>query len=416
VAPRRVVVVGASLAGLRAAEALRREGHDGPITLIGAEAHLPYDRPPLSKQVLAGAMDPEAIDLRFDPSLEAEFLLSTRATGLDLDKRRVFVKGEQGTDEVPYDGLVIATGADPRTLPGLPELEGVFLLRTKDDSLALRAALIAGSPRVVVVGAGFIGSEVASTSHDLGLDVTVIEALPVPMVRAIGESMGRRCTQLHRDHGVKLHLGAGVTGLTGTGRVEGVRLDDATVVPADVVVIGVGVAPTTGWLADSGVDLDNGVRCDRWCRVLSGGRPRPGVVAAGDVAQWEFPTAGQPVRIEHWTNAIDQGQAAAGSLLKGEEAAPYDPVPYFWSDQYETKIQFVGHIQPGDELHHLEDSPEDDRFVVGWVRDGRLVAALGFGRPARIVRYRAQIQADAPWPPQESTEQATQGGSAARRA
>jgi NADPH-dependent 2,4-dienoyl-CoA reductase/sulfur reductase-like enzyme len=407
-APRRVVIVGASLAGIRAAETLRREGHDGPITLIGAERHLPYDRPPLSKQVLAGAMDPAATDLRFDPDLGAEFRLSTRATSLDLDRRRVSLDGEQGHDQVEYDGLIIATGAYPRTLPGLPELEGVFVLRTRDDCEALRAAL-ASRPRVAVVGAGFIGSEVAATSHGLGLDVTVIEALSVPMVRAIGEQMGQRCTRLHLDHGVKLHLGRGVAGLTGTSRVEGVRLDDGTIIPADVVVIGVGVAPTTEWLAGSGVDLDNGVRCDQWCRVLADGRPRPDVVAAGDVARWDYPTGGQPIRIEHWTNAIDQGQAAAASLLRGEEAEPYDPVPYFWSDQYETKIQFVGHVLPDDELHDLEDSSQDDRFVVGWSRNGRLVGALGFGRPARVVRYRAQIVAGAPWPPLEPPHESQTG-------
>jgi NADPH-dependent 2,4-dienoyl-CoA reductase/sulfur reductase-like enzyme len=419
VAPRRIVIVGASLAGIRAAETLRREGHDGPLTLIGAEALMPYDRPPLSKQVLAGTMVPEATDLRFDPDLGAEFMLSTRATGLDLEQRRVAVQGEYGTDTVPYDALVIATGAHPRTLPGLPDLEGVFLLRTRDDCLRLRAAL-AARPRVVVVGAGFIGSEVAATCHGLGLNVTVVEALPVPMVRAIGEQMGQRCTRLHLDHGVNLRLGTGVAGLTGGGqgsqRVEGVRLDDGTVIPADVVVVGVGVAPTTEWLAGSGVDLDNGVRCDQWCRVLADGHPLPNVVAAGDVASWDYPTAGRPVRVEHWTNAIDQGQAAASTLLRGEEAAPYDPVPYFWSDQYETKIQFVGHVRADDELHHLEDSPDDERFVVGWSRDGRLVGALGFGRPARVVRYRAQILAGAPWPPQtppHTTQQPARDGTPA---
>jgi NADPH-dependent 2,4-dienoyl-CoA reductase/sulfur reductase-like enzyme len=232
----------------------------------------------------------------------------------------------------------------------------------------------------------------------MGLDVTVIEALPVPLVRAVGEEMGKRCARLHLDHGVGLSLGVGVVGLAGTDRVEGVRLADGTLVPADVVVIGVGVAPTVNWLEDSAIDLDNGVRCDQWSRVLSAGRVLPGVVAAGDVANWHHPTAGQPIRVEHWTNAIEQAEAAATTLLRGEAASPFDPVPYFWSDQYETKIQFVGRIRPGDQLQMLEGSLDDEKFVAGWVGDGRLVAALGFSRPARIMRYRSIIASGAGWP------------------
>ena len=390
----RVVIVGGSLAGIRAAEALRREGHDGEIVVVGAEARLPYDRPPLSKQVLAGTMDPADLELPFDAGADIEFRLSTRAGGLDLERRRVVL--DPG-GELPYDGLIIATGAHPRTLPGLPELAGVHLLRTLDDCLAIRQALRA-EPRVAVVGAGFIGSEVAATCHGLGLDVTVIEALPVPLGRAVGETVGRRCGQLHVDHGVALRLGVGVTGLVGGTGVEGVRLADDSVVPADLVVIGVGVAPATEWLAGSGVDLDNGVRCDQWCRVLSGGVPVPGVVAAGDVANGHSVSLGRPTRVEHWTNAVEQAEAAAATVIRPGESPPFDPIPYFWSDQYSTKIQFVGEIDNDDRMQVLEGSLDDERFVVGWTRQDRLVAALGFSRPGRVMHYRNLITAGSPWP------------------
>jgi NADPH-dependent 2,4-dienoyl-CoA reductase/sulfur reductase-like enzyme len=390
----RAVIVGASLAGIRAAEALRREGHDGEIVVVGAEPHLPYDRPPLSKQLLAGVMDVASLELHVDPGVDVELRLSTRARGLDLSRRRVVL--DPG-GELPYDRLVIATGAHPRTLPGLSDPAGVHLLRTLDDCMSLRRAL-RGRPRVAVVGAGFIGSEVAATCHGLGLDVTVVEALPVPLAGVVGPDVGLRCARLHLDHGVDLRLGAGVSGLVGTSQVEGVELVDGTVVPADVVVIGVGVAPTTDWLAGSGVDIDNGVRCDERCRVLAGGVPLPTVTAAGDVANYHCPSVARPIRVEHWTNAIEQAEAAAATLVRGDEAAPFDPVPYFWSDQYDTKIQFVGRIDPGDRMQPLAGSVADDRFVVGWTRQGRLVAALGFSRPAQIMRYRALIAAGSPWP------------------
>src|SRR5712692_4337629 len=389
------VIVGASLAGLRGAEMLRREGYDGRIVLIGAEQHLPYDRPPLSKQFLAGSMGWENVTLRSDDGLDVDWRLATRATGLDLQRRVVNVESGGSAEDVSFDGLLIATGAHPRMLPDLPELDGVFVLRTADDCLALRDALAAG-PRVAVVGAGFIGSEVAATCHGRGLDVTVVEALPVPLGRAIGEDLGRRCAQLHRDHGVDLRLGVGVDGLVGTGRVEGVRLADGSVIPADVVVIGVGVAPTTGWLEGSGLDLADGVRCDQWCRALAGGQPVPGVVAAGDVARWDHPGLGEAIRVEHWTNAVEQGQAAAQVLLHGTAAPTFDPVPYFWSDQYDTKIQFVGRTGP--DIMVVDGSLDDDRFVVAYGRDGRLVGALGFSRPAVVMKHRALIASGTEFP------------------
>jgi NADPH-dependent 2,4-dienoyl-CoA reductase/sulfur reductase-like enzyme len=246
------------------------------------------------------------------------------------------------------------------------------------------------------VGAGFIGSEVASTCHGRGVDVTVVEALPVPMVRGVGELVGRRCARLHTDHGVSLRLGVGVTGLAGSQRVEAVGLADGTTVPADVVVIGVGVSPTTHWLAGSGLDLGDGVLCDRWCRTLADGRPVPGVVAAGDVARWDNPLFGEVMRVEHWTNAAEQGRAAALTLLHGEDAPVFDPIPYFWSDQYQTKIQFVGRTGP--EVRVVDGSLDDDRFVVAYGSAGRIVGALAFSRPARLMAYRSMIAEGAPFP------------------
>jgi NADPH-dependent 2,4-dienoyl-CoA reductase/sulfur reductase-like enzyme len=412
-----VLIVGASLAGVRAAEALRRHGHEGPITIVGAEAHQPYDRPPLSKAVLAGKKAHTDNSLRVDDSLGATWRLSTRAVSLDLERRRVTLAdsalpGRAGAgaatgaagradsrdsqSEEAFDGLIIATGAHPRTLPGLGEMEGVHVLRTVDDCVALRGQLETG-PRVVVVGAGFIGSEVAATCHGLGLEVTVVEALAVPLVRAVGEELGHRCARLHQDHGVGLRLGVGVEGLAGSSRVEGIRLADGSVVPADVVVIGVGVSPTTGWLEGSGLDLADGVVCDQWCRALTGGRPLPDIVAAGDVARWDHPLFGETIRLEHWTNAVEQGHAAALTLLQGTESPPFSPVPYFWSDQYETKIQFVGRTGP--QVTVVDGDIDDDRFAVAYGRDGRLVGALAFNRPAQIAAYRGLIASGTPFPP-----------------
>ncbi len=390
-----MVIVGASLAGIRAAEALRRGGHDGTITIIGAEAHAPYDRPPLSKQLLTGRIEADDTALVVDDDLDAEWRLGVIATGLDVGRRRVTL-GDGET--IGYDGLVLATGAHPRSLPGLAQLEGVHLLRTLGDALALRADLERDGP-VVVIGAGFIGAEVASSCRARGVEVTVVEVLDVPLAGAIGEQMGRWCARLHGDNGTDLRLGTGVETLrAGNGRVAQVVLSSGETVDADTVVVGVGVTPTVGWLDGSGVDLDDGVRCDSRCRVLAGGRPLGDVVAAGDVARWDHPGWGRAVRLEHWTNAVEQGEAAAATLLAGDDAPEFAPTPYFWSDQYRTKIQFVGSYVPGDEVAITEGSPEDGRFVAGYGRGGRLVGALGFSRPPRVMAYRRMIAEGAPWP------------------
>jgi NADPH-dependent 2,4-dienoyl-CoA reductase/sulfur reductase-like enzyme len=384
---RTVVVVGASLAGLRATEALRRDGYEGRIVLVGAESHLPYDRPPLSKQLLAGEWEPQELGLRrasYD-ELELDLRLGVRATALDAAARVVTLDdGEQ----LAFDGALLATGATPRTLPGTPDLDGIFVLRTVDHALDLRARL-EDHPRVVVIGAGFIGSEVAATCRGRGLQVTVLEALTAPLVRGLGETLGMVCGELHRDHGVDLRLGVGVAAIEGDGKVERVRLDDGSAVDADIVVVGVGVVPMTEWLEGSGLTLDNGVVCDETLLAA------PGIVAAGDVARWPNPMFdGELMRLEHWTNAAEQGVAAARRLLvpDGGTPEPYAPVPFVWSDQYDRKIQTVGHFRGDDEMEVVHGSLEDRRFVAVFGRDGRLVGALGFSMPAKVMQYRKMIE------------------------
>ncbi len=335
---RNVVIVGASLAGLRAAETLRNQGFDGTITLVNGEHHLPYDRPQLSKRVLAGVLQHEDVKLRKDADygpLDLDIRFGRVATALDPVSQTVTIDDGEA---LAYEGLIIATGASPRRIPGTPDLEGIHLLRTIDDSLALRAELDQVPQRVVVVGAGFIGAEVAATARKRGLEVTILEALPVPLVRALGNHMGAACAAVHADHGVEVRTNTGVEAIEGTGRVERVRLSDGTTLDADVVVVGIGVTPNTAWLEGSGLTIRDGVVCDE---TLAAGPP--GVYCAGDLTRWPNPLFGEEMRVEHFTNAAEQGAHAASNLLLGEgNAVPYAPVPFFWSDQYESRIQFLG--------------------------------------------------------------------------
>jgi 3-phenylpropionate/trans-cinnamate dioxygenase ferredoxin reductase component len=389
-----ITVVGASLAGLRAAEELRGRGYDGPLTVVGDEVHQPYDRPPLSKQVLAGEWEADRLPLTVAHAeglegLDIDWRLGVRATGLDLAGRTVALE-DGGT--VPFDGLVIATGATPRTLPGTGHLAGVHTLRTIDDCLDVRQALDTDPKRVVVVGGGFIGAEVAATCRTRGLEVTLLEALPVPLGRALGDEIGAVMADLHRDHGVDVRLGVGVEGLDGDaagGRVERVRLADGSVVEADLVVVGVGVVPNTGWLEGSGLTLDNGVVCDETTLAA------PGVVAAGDVARWPSRRFGELMRVEHWDNAITMGAHAARRLLG--EVEPYDPVPWFWSDQYDRKIQLAGRSSDADEVRVVDGSTDERRFVALYRRGDRLTGVLAMNRPRPLLTYRRLIERGASW-------------------
>jgi NADPH-dependent 2,4-dienoyl-CoA reductase/sulfur reductase-like enzyme len=382
-----VAVVGASLAGLRALEALRRAGFSGRLIAIGEEAEKPYDRPPLSKEVLAGKWDVERTALLRpeDEALDVDWRLGRAATGLDLAERRVQLAGGEPVD---FDGLVIATGTFARRLPGV-SLAGVHVLRTLADCLALRAELDA-SPRVVVIGGGFIGLEVAATCRGRGLPVTVIESLAAPLERGLGAKLGAYVGEIHRDQGVELRLGARVKRFVGSERVEGLELEDGTRVAADVVVVGIGAAPATGWLEGSGLELEDGVVCDASCRTTRA----PFVVAAGDVARWPNPLFGESMRVEHWTNATEQADHAVDTLLAGETGgAPFAPVPFVWSDQYDRKIQIAGRIAEGDETSVVDGSLEERRFVMLFHRHGKLRGVLGMNRPRLVMKHRAQIRA-----------------------
>jgi len=389
---RTVAIVGTSLAGLRAAETFRREGFDGRIVAIGAEPHLPYDRPPLSKELLRGDWEPDEIVLRKQgvDELELDWRLDARAVALDAAAREIEL---HDGERVAFDGLVIATGATPRRLPNQPALAGLFTLRTLDDALALRE-LLDGRPKVVVIGAGFIGAEIAATCRARGLDVTVLEMLPQPMVRGLGPELGAVIAAVHRDHGVDLRTGVTVDEIIddGAGQVRGVRLGDGSVVDADVVVVGVGVVPEIGWLSGSGLTLDNGVVCDATCAAADG------VVAAGDVARWPNPLFDNALmRLEHWTNATEQGVHAARRLLG--HADPFAPIPFVWSDQYDRKIQTVGVVsaEADVDVHIAHGTLADRQFVALFGRNGRLMGALGFNRPRFVMQYRRIIAERGSW-------------------
>ena len=385
-----VAVVGASLAGLRAAQALRRAGFDGRLVVIGEESEKPYDRPPLSKEVLAGKWDPERTQLlrAEDEGLEVDWRLGRAAAGLDLAGRRVALAGG---GSVAFDGLVLATGAFARRLPGT--LPGIHVLRTLADCAALRAELDR-SPRVVVVGAGFVGMEVAATCRGRGLAVTVIEALGAPLERGLGAALGGFVGEIHRDQGVELRLGMQVSRFLGGKRVEAVELADGTRVPADVVVVGIGAAPATAWLAGSGLELSDGVVCDASCRTTRA----PFAVAAGDVARWPNVLFGESMRVEHWTNATEQADHAVATLLAGEAGGtPFAPVPFVWSDQYDKKIQVAGRIEDADETRVVDGSLAERRFVMLFGKAGRLRGVLGINRPRLVMKYRALIRQGAPF-------------------
>lgn len=387
---KTVAVVGASLAGLSTARALRAQGYDGRLVVLGAEQHRPYDRPPLSKEFLAGSVSEADLALEApEEDLDIDWRLGTRATALVPDRRTV--ESEDGAT-LRADGVVLATGAVPRRLPGTDGLAGVHVLRTLDDARALRADLRRGGP-LVVVGAGFVGAEVASTARGMGLDVTVVEVAPVPLAGALGPTMGQAVAGLHADHGVVLHCGVGVRGLRGNGgRVSGVELADGRVLPADVVVAGVGVRPDTDWLSSSGVEVSPlGVLCD-----AGGATSLPGVVAVGDCSTWYDDELGAHRRVEHWTAARERGSTAAATLLSGGMTRPGAARPaYFWSDQYGVRVQFTGHALPTDTVTVEEGSVEERRFVAVYRRADRPVAVLALDQPRTFTQWRRRLAAAA---------------------
>jgi 3-phenylpropionate/trans-cinnamate dioxygenase ferredoxin reductase subunit len=395
-----VVVVGASLAGLRACETLRAEGFAGRITVVGDEPDAFYDRPPLSKRFLSGEWDAERIRLRKPAdlaSLDLDLHVGVAAESLDAANREVSLSDGR---RLAGDAVIVATGARCRRLPGSPDADGIVELRTLADAEALRARLAPGV-QVVVIGAGFIGLEVAATARTAGCTVTVLEGGPAPLMRGLGAAMGRDVARIHERHGVDVRCAVTVDEIgAASGRVCCVRLADGTEVPADLVVVGIGVVANTEWLAGSGVAVGDGVICDA---TLAAG---PGVWAAGDCARWPNllfgdPDAGELMRVEHWTNAAEQGAHAARNALavgRGEEPLPYAAVPFFWSDQFESRIQFVGRVHGDDDVHVIAGEPATGPCAVLYGHAGRLRGVLGVSMPKLVMPFRGLIAARATWP------------------
>ncbi|MFB6435252.1 NAD(P)/FAD-dependent oxidoreductase [Streptomyces sp. NPDC056411] len=418
---RPIAVVGASAAGLAAAEALRRFGWTGPLTLIGDEQHLPYDRPPLSKQLLHGTWEPGKLLLRTEEQLaplDLDLRLGTRATGLDVAGRTLTLDGGAGVpalgqrgerERLDCTGVIIATGVAARTLPGTDAIAGIHTLRTLDDALALRGRLAGTGRRLVIVGNGVLGCEAAAVATELGHHTTLVGLDEVPMAAAVGPAVGALLAEEHRAHGVTLHTGA-VDGFeTAAGTVTAVRLakggppgnggvaaGGGTVLPADTVLLAVGATPAVGWLTDPALDTADGLRCDAYCAAA------PGIYAAGDVARWDHPVYGRPLRFEHRMNATEQGMAAARNLLAevaadgpgAQERRPFAPVPYFWSDQYDLKLQAYGPTAGADRIETPVLDRAGRRILAVYGRAGRCVAVLVCGLPPRQIRALRAVVAD----------------------
>ncbi|MCD2118521.1 FAD-dependent oxidoreductase [Rhodococcus pyridinivorans] len=392
--PERVVVVGAGLAAVRTAEELRRAGYEGELVLVGDETHLPYDRPPLSKEVLRGDRDDTTLrPSEFFGENRIELMLGAAARSVDTASRTLTLS--DGT-ELGYDELVVATGLRPRRIPGLPDLAGVHVLRSLEDSRALREAIVPGA-RALVVGAGFIGCEVAASLRAREVEVVLVEPQPTPLASVLGAEVGALVTRLHTAEGVDVRAGVGLSEIRGDGRVTSAVLGDGRVTSAvlgdgseidvDLVVLGIGSIPATEWLEGSGVEVENGVVCDGTGRTST-----PHVWAVGDVASWQVPAGGRR-RIEHWTNAGEQASVLAKTIM-GVEAGAAAQVPYFWSDQYDIKIQGLGAVTADDTVHVVRD--DGRKFLAYYERDGRFVGAVGGGLPALVMKSRAKIAAGAP--------------------
>ncbi|PJK22118.1 NAD(P)/FAD-dependent oxidoreductase [Mycolicibacterium goodii] len=379
-----IVIVGGGLAATRTAEQLRRSEYAGPITIVSDEDHLPYDRPPLSKEVLRAEND----DVTLKP---AEFYEENNITlRLGSGARSVDTAAQTVTladgSELAYDELVIATGLVPKRIGSFPDLQGIRVLRTYDESMALREEAAKAS-RAVVIGAGFIGCEVAASLRKLGVDVVLVEPQPTPLASVLGEKIGALVTRLHEAEGVDVRCGVGVSEVRGTQNVETVVLADGTELEADLVIVGIGSRPSVDWLEGSGIKVDNGVVCDEVGRASV-----PHVWAIGDVASWRDHVGGQ-VRVEHWSNVADQARAMVPALL-GQESSPVVSVPYFWSDQYDVKIQCLGEPESDDVVHLVED--DGRKFLAYYERDGALVGVVGGGMPGKVMKTRAKIASGAP--------------------
>jgi NADPH-dependent 2,4-dienoyl-CoA reductase/sulfur reductase-like enzyme len=377
---RSVVIVGASLAGHATARALRQQGFDGSLTLVGDERERPYDRPPLSKEYLTGALTEPDLSLEgAGEDLDARWRLGERAVSLDAATRTV---GLASGCSLTADAVVVATGSRARMLPNAPA--GTHTLRSLADARALRADLQPGA-RLVILGAGFIGSEVAATATALGLQVTVVEAAPTPLAGPLGVPVGTAVAGLHARNGVDLRCGIAAVGLTGTDRVTGVSLMDGSHLPADVVLVGIGAVPAVGWLAGSGLDVSAGLIC-----TALGSTTAPGVYGVGDCSAWYDSISGAAVRVEHWTDSRDRAVVLATHLL-GDEVPAALRAPYFWSDQYGVRIQFAGRRR-GDETVSVEaGSTENANLLAVYRRNGAVVAVLGMNQPRLFTQIRRAL-------------------------
>jgi 3-phenylpropionate/trans-cinnamate dioxygenase ferredoxin reductase subunit len=380
-----IVIAGGGLAAAKTSEQLRRAGFDGPIRIVSAEVHLPYDRPPLSKQVLRSEMDDVTLKPReFYDEKDITLLLGSAVRELDVAAQSVTL--ENGT-VLEYDELVIATGLVPKRIPSFPDLAGIHVLRSFDESMKLREE--AGSARrAVVVGAGFIGCEVAASLRGLGVDVVMVEPQPEPLASVLGEQIGALVSRLHRAEGVDVRTDTGVSEVRGGDHVEKVVLSDGTEVDADLVVVGIGSRPATEWLEGSGVEVDNGVVCDHVGRTSA-----PHVWALGDVASWRDAT-GHQARVEHWSNVGEQARVLVPALLGTDEASNVVVVPYFWSDQYDVKIQCLGEPEATDVIHLVSD--DGRKFLAFYEREGVVAGVVGGGMPSQVMKTRAKIAAGAP--------------------
>jgi 3-phenylpropionate/trans-cinnamate dioxygenase ferredoxin reductase subunit len=393
-----MVVVGAGLAGLRVVERLRRSGYDGELVLVGAEAQLPYDRPPMSKTLLTQDDDPTPVHLRKPEAydeLGLDLRLGVRAKSLDVSGRTVRL--DDGS-ELTYDKLVIATGLRARRIPGLEGQANVVVLRTFEDCLALRATL-RNAEHVTVVGGGVLGCEVAASARKLGVAVDLVEGLELPLVRVLGTELGGVIADLHRENAVRLHLGTTVSTVTAEGERTNVELGDGTTLQTDLVVVAVGAVPNTEWLDGSGLDITDGVLVDRT------GQAADHVYAVGDVARMPHPLGEGTVRLEHWTSANDTAVLVAGNLL-AEEPKEHKEVAYFWSDQYTAKLQCLGVPDPDDDLTVVDGSLEEGVFLAIYARSGTVTGAVAIGRPAALMKCRnavgqgvalAELVGQAPW-------------------
>ena len=386
-----VVIVGGGLAAARTAEQLRKSGYTEPVTIVSDEQHLPYDRPPLSKDVLhdsgRGIGDVTLKPAEFYADNDIALRLGAAAQSVDTAAKTLTLADGFVLD---YDDLVIATGLEPKRIPSFPDLDGIRVLRSFDEAVALREHA-ASARRAVIIGAGFIGCEVAASLRKLGVEVVLVEPQPAPLAGVLGEQIGELVARLHRGEGVDVRTGVGVAEVLGpedpgTG-VAGVILSDGSELDADLVVVGIGSRPATDWLVGSGVTLDNGVICDEVGRTSD-----PHVWALGDVASWRDPD-GHQVRVEHWSNVAEQARVMVPAML-GLEVPALVVVPYFWSDQYDVKIQCLGEPRAGDVVHIVDD--DGRKFLAYYERDGALVGVVGGGMPGKVMKARAKVAAGAP--------------------